>query len=520
MTVIAVFTFGCLMVSACKQQGRVTDQAEALTVSEMHSQARAADGAYISWREHLIDSEGINGGVPIRGGDGISMVDLDLDGYLDIVTAQEDSNHIRIAYGSSSPNHWELVTLAEGPIVGAVEDVATGDMNDDGWPDIVAACEEGHLIYFENPASAPRKTEWEFVIPEVTKGRGSWIRVFAADINGDGHLDLSAANKGAADIVQLDGGDPDNGTTSLFTFTGPPLESSSWREQVLYQSGVPNTALPFDVDGDGDLDILAAKRVRQKLILIENKGTNSEGGIAHRSLPIAISPGFSVAGNWQALANAFQAETADLNADGRTDIVLNVVERSSSFTRLVAGLGWLEQPSDLGKPWVFHRIGNTLPDWVIGIHLADIDSDGDLDVVTGGYSGLNILAGTYSGASREFDEPGVDATSSVGRLAWFENPGDPTLSWSRHDISRRTRGMYDMFESIDLDGDGDLDLIAPRGNSGTYDGVFWLEQVRSDESRQNFTPARQSESKHLGLPPENWQDLYTADTTHIAPNKK
>ena len=72
-----------------------------------------------------------------------------------------------------------------------------------------------------------------------------------------------------------------------------------------------------------------------------------------------------------------------------------------------------------------HRIGSTLPDWVIGIHLADLDSDGDLDAVTGGYSGLNILKGSYSGASRDFDQPGVDETATVGRIAWFQNPGIP-----------------------------------------------------------------------------------------------
>ena len=77
--------------------------------------------------------------------------------------------------------------------------------------------------------------------------------------------------------------------------------------------------------------------------------------------------------------------------------MVNVIERAPAQTALTAGLAWLEQPERLDAPWPVHRIGSTLPDWVIGIHLADLDSDGDLDAVTGGYSGLNILKGSYSG---------------------------------------------------------------------------------------------------------------------------
>ena len=295
-------------VSACKNGENAVSTDDNLTVSDTLSQAVAGDGAYISWREHLIDGEDINGGIPIRGGDGISVGDLDQDGYLDVVTAQEDSNHIRIAYGSPSPDQWELVTLAEGAIVGAVEDVTIGDINDDGSLDIVAACEEGHLIYFENPGTAVRRTKWAYVIPEATKNRGSWLRVFVADIDGDGRLDLTAANKGSTDLVRLEDGHPDNGSTSLFTFSGAPLESASWREQVLYQSGVPNTAYPLDIDGDGDLDVLAAKRVRQKLILIENLGTRDNGEISHRSIPITIASGFPSPRDWQGLASAAHVE--------------------------------------------------------------------------------------------------------------------------------------------------------------------------------------------------------------------
>jgi hypothetical protein len=74
---------------------------ESLTVAETPTSARTSSGEFISWREHRIDDQDINGGVPIRGGDGIAIGDIDGDGLADLVTAHEDSNHIRIAFSTA-----------------------------------------------------------------------------------------------------------------------------------------------------------------------------------------------------------------------------------------------------------------------------------------------------------------------------------------------------------------------------------------------------------------------------------
>ena len=105
-----------------------------------------------------------------------------------------------------------------------------------------------------------------------------------------------------------------------------------------------------------------------------------------------------------------------------------------------------------------------------GVDAADIDGDGDLDVISGG----------YSRGSRSEDSD-VDVAKPMGRIAWFQNPGIIGEAWTRHDISRRQRGMFDMFVARDLDKDGDVDFVSTRGNSGPYDGVFWLEQVRTND---------------------------------------
>ena len=60
--------------------------------------------------------------------------------------------------------------------------------------------------------------------------------------------------------------------------------------------------------------------------------------------------------------------------------------------------------------------------------------------------------------------------------------------------------MFDKFLALDLDGDGDIDFVSTRGNSVPYDGVFWLEQVRSSDPRPSFEKARETDSEEVPLP--------------------
>ncbi len=493
------------------------------SVADTLTSATTPAGEFISWREHRIDDEGLSGGVPLRGGDGLQMADLDRDGFIDIVLVHEDSNHLRIAFGTADPDRWVLTTVASGAVVGAIEDVAVGDLNGDGWPDLIAANEEAHLAYFQNPssASAARAGNWPSAVPKITQGRGSWLRVFIADIDGNGRLDVTAANKGASDIIDPLADRVDR-TTSLFTFGDDPLDGDSWQEQVLFEKDVPNTAMPVDIDADGDLDVLAATRLEGRIYILENRGLGTTGAtrmVPHRVVienPLYETPGCAVS------SSAFQSQIRDLDQDGRLDLVVGVAEHcgDSRAQHGLPALGWLRQPPTLGDPWGYHRIGDVLPDTVIGIELADIDGDGDLDAVTGGYSGLNILRGGYTGATRERDHPAVTEASTVGRIAWFANPGDPAGEWHRHDISRRVRGMFDQFIARDMDGDGDIDLVGTRGNSGAFDGVFWLEQIRTANAVRSLRPARRRESRALALPPSDWIDVYEKDATLVPPNKR
>ena len=188
-------------------------QALAQTVGETPTRARASDGTYISWREHIIDDPSIAGFL-LSGSDGLVMGDIDRDGYEDIVSVHEyDSSydstdyqpgfiapadgHVRIAFASSDPDRCVSITVAEGTDAPAPEDAAIADVNGDGYPDIMVAAELSHLIYLQNPGVSARTAEWPRLILPMTKDRGSYIRVFFADFDGDGIPEASAPNKGA-----------------------------------------------------------------------------------------------------------------------------------------------------------------------------------------------------------------------------------------------------------------------------------------------------------------------------------
>ena len=87
--------------------------------------------------------------------------------------------------------------------------------------------------------------------------------------------------------------------------------------------------------------------------------------------------------------------------------------------------------------------------------------------------------------------------------------------WVRHDISRPVRGMYDGFLARDMDSDGDLDFVSTRGNSIAFDGVFWLEQLRTDTPARSFTAAREADSRQMPLPPADWRANYRQSRTYV-----
>lgn len=140
----------------------------------------------------------------------------------------------------------------------------------------------------------------------------------------------------------------------------------------------------------------------------------------------------------------------DVNADGLPDIVTSSAHRYGIF--------WYQQVRQGDTiTWKQHTIDDT---WTQAhsLTLADLDQDGDLDLVTG----KRFMA--HNG-----NDP--DAFGPLG-VYWYELQRGPNPRWIRHAISFNEKiGAGMNIPAVDLDGDGDLDVIV----TGKWGGPVWFE---------------------------------------------
>ncbi len=173
------------------------------------------------------------------------------------------------------------------------------------------------------------------------------------------------------------------------------------------------------------------------------------------------------------LYGAWHVDAADLDDDGDLDVIASafygeIDPPPPPPSNRNGRYAWFENLDGAGGVWEKRELGELF--WGAN-HVAagDIDGDGDLDVI-----GCSTLTdGVYE---QEAD------------VVWFENQDGSGETWSQHDVSG---DFGDAFEGypVDVDGDGDLDLIV----SG-YDRFEWFESLDGSGdswSRHEISPTIQ-----------------------------
>ena len=271
--------------------------------------------------------------------------------------------------------------------VGMVSGAVFTDLNQDGTPELVLACEWGPLRVFHHEDSGWKEMTSSLGLQHQT---GWWNGVTSGDFDGDGRLDLIASNWGHNTRFQSFLSHPievyfadfqERGIVSLLECYFDPQMGGMvpWRDWELVTRELPwvkevhHSHRRF---GQATIqEILGAHAAQVQRLRVTTLSSsvflNRGGRFEERSLPIEaqFSPAFGIA-------------VADFNADGKEDVFLaqNFFGVTLETARYDGGRGLLLQGQGNGSFLVAASTGIEILGEQRGAAVADFDEDGRVDL--------------------------------------------------------------------------------------------------------------------------------------------
>ncbi len=372
-----------------------------------------------AWERHTIDATSL-------GADGVRLQDVNGDGRLDVATGWEQGGVVRI-YLHPGPTHvrepWPQVTVGQ---VQDAEDAVFADLDQDGAWDVLSSCEGRTRSLFihwspPDPTQILSASDWTTQPLPASHDAQAWM--FA--------LPLKPPTGQIPHLIV--GSKGNQATISRIQLPANRRQVEAWRIQPLYQAGWIMSLRAFDMDFDGDLDVLASDR----------KGPNR--GVLWLANPHSNSSSDS----WQ---------EHRLGANNQEVMFLDVANTASNGAQVVAAVKpnqvfHFERRRSNTAPWQSRQAVIKAPTGTAkASSFADIDLDGELDIVSSCEHASEGRIGVY----------------------WFPLKDVSTgLINQIHDISGPVGTKFDRLEAIDLDEDGDLDVMTCEEVENL--GVIWYE---------------------------------------------
>jgi hypothetical protein len=376
-------------------------------------------------------------GVGAPPGGSAPIVDFDLQGvvgyYQSLAPVSLPSPEAWPALGGDASRFGRRGFHAGAGASPLVANVAFLDLDGRGRPIVVAAEMASGLVLSAEPGRSDGRLDALGRVPHP-------CHVAAVDLDVDGRADIVVADLGV-----LAPGDDQKG--SVVWLRRQP--DGSFRAVTLADR-LPRVAdvEASDVDLDGDVDLVVAAfgwRWIGGIYLLENRTTDwSRPSFVRREL--------------DPRTGAIHVPVADLNGDGRPDFVALIAQQHETVVAFLGDGkgGFRRETVDAAQH----------PGWgSSGLSLVDFDRDGDLDaLVTNGDMLDDFEVKPYHG------------------LRWLENRG--SFPWLAHAIAGLPGA--ERARAVDLDGDGDLDVVAcsfvPPPENGPPPlpdpaSLVWLEQT-------------------------------------------